>query len=235
MPVPETAPAEPLTTEEPPAPPEPTQAPPAWRTMRPRRGRKAREAAAAAAAGPPPPQQPPTAPHLAPGSMMPVPQGIDPTRSWATWMRTCSIFEFSVTAVGVTDLTALKQHPLIISLRLHLLKSCKLKQRLRRLLNVLLVCSALDHARRQCTVRHRHAATTESSTLPPTKPRRKLYTDEETARNSRDDLIMLYTLMTLDDVVIDSIRTAVMIMTFLYCSLLASCSSICCSAAITLE
>ncbi|KAI0088291.1 hypothetical protein BDY19DRAFT_190179 [Irpex rosettiformis] len=76
--MPSAPPAPAAPAEAPPAehqpPPEPAQAPPAWRTMRPRRGRRAREQAAAAAA----PAPPPAAQHMAPPPMM----QMDPSRSW---------------------------------------------------------------------------------------------------------------------------------------------------------
>ena len=81
MPPASAAPPETPADQPPPAPPapEPAQAPPAWRTMRPRRGRKAREAAAAAAPAPAPPPS-----HMAPPSMM----QMDPARSWPLpWQR----------------------------------------------------------------------------------------------------------------------------------------------------
>lgn len=151
--MPEPAHTEVPAAEEPSAPQEPTQAPPAWRTMRPRRGRKAREttAPAPAPAGPPPPVAPQ---HMAP-SMMPVPQVMDPTRSWATWMRTYILSP--PIQHQRAHMSTPTQHLRLTSPRLLPLKYCKLKRHLRLHKWILARwdCSALDHAKLQCTAEPR--------------------------------------------------------------------------------
>ena len=86
MPPAPAAPAEAPPAEAPPPVAEPAQAPPAWRTMRPKRGRRAREQAAAPAHQPPPQAVPQHVPMMQ----------MDPTRSWAPWQRMLNLVIFLV-------------------------------------------------------------------------------------------------------------------------------------------